>query len=134
MGLIITGVLIIVFISVLSNNLRKVRPKISARTPQALTLPAQEVKAIKEEAVKKESTWGRDPFTLQEVSSTGIDTIQGLRLMGVTIGERTKSKAIINNEIVSIGSKIGEFKVLSISQDKVVVSDGEKSFELKMSQ
>lgn len=143
--LIITAVLVVAFIFILSKSLKRTGPK-KATTAQAIpakALPTQQPGFIfgtkKEIEAKdildvKEQPWGRDPFVLQEVAQGDIDSIEGLKLMGITAGEKAKPMAIINNEIVAVGSAIGKFKVLGISKDKVIVSDGEKDYELKISQ
>ena len=143
--LIIIAGLVIVFIFLLSNSLKKTRPKMvpPSQPISAKALPAQQSvfilgakKGIETKDILdvKETPWGRDPFILEEVAEGDIDNIANLRLMGVTAGEKAKAMAIINNEIVTVGSAIGKFKVLNILKDVVIVSDGEKDYELKISQ
>lgn len=157
--LIITGILVIIFIFAVSNIIRKARPKMTkssqpssgsvspagppdrssiiSRAGQTGSLFKPKVKELIEEkeGIKEEREWGRDPFNLHEADqSGGIDSITSLKLMGITVGEKTKSMAIINNEIVSIGSKIGKFTVLKIAPGKVIVTDGQTNYELKISQ
>ncbi|MBI5144441.1 MAG: hypothetical protein HZA30_05180 [Candidatus Omnitrophica bacterium] len=142
--LIVTAVSVLIFIFMLSNSLKRKGPRVEPSAPQT---PAETSIARQPEfifGVKKEMEtkdiidpkrpWGRDPFILQEIAQGSLDDISNLKLMGITAGEKARPMAIINNEIVSAGSEIGKFKVLKISKDRVIVSDGEKDYELKISQ
>ncbi len=84
----------------------------------------------------KDIAWGRDPFVLHEgAMDEGMIEIKKLNLMGITLDNRTKShKAIINDEILTIGSDIGRFKIVDIKRDSVVLSDGENEYQLKISE
>ncbi|MDD5422441.1 MAG: hypothetical protein PHT32_03345, partial [Candidatus Omnitrophica bacterium] len=76
--------------------------------------------------------WGRDPFMLEDSSSGDLSKVSSLKLMGITSSKDSPHKAIINNIIVSVGSTIGKFRVLDISNDTVLVSDGKETFSLKI--
>ncbi len=138
--LLIAGILIIVFTFILINSFKKVKSKHMFIKSQvsAKALPAQELKPLfmtKKPEVKKEEReigWGRDPFTLQETSIDRVDTIANLKLMGITIDKTAKSMAIINNELLSVGDKIGKFRVIKISKGSVIVTDEKENFELKL--
>ena len=56
--------------------------------------------------------------------------VSGLTLVGITEGVGIMPSAIINDEIVKEGSKIGRFTVLSIKKDRVTVTDGKDKIEL----
>lgn len=74
--------------------------------------------------VSKNIKLQRDPFALS--FSRG-----GLRLMGI-LWDQTHPRAIINNIVVEPGQTIEATKIVQISKDKVVLSDGQDTFELKM--
>lgn len=135
--------LAVVFIVILTNSFMRAKrkaPSIKKRASaeSAPALKAESLFRMKREKVEKEIVeksllgWGRDPFILQASGQGDEGTVIGLKLMGITVAEKAKSMAIINDKIVSVDSKIGKFTVLKISPDKVIVSDGEKSYELKM--
>jgi hypothetical protein len=75
--------------------------------------------------------WGRDPFVLHEVA-VKVDSVENLRLMGITSGGNKKPMAVINNELVPVGAKIGKFEVIEISKKGVAVTDGKKIYTLKL--
>lgn len=150
--LVITGVLIVIFIIVLTNSIMKIRGKIPpapkpklvdevseppALTTRKETLSVKTEQFISKETLKKdirqktEPSWGRDPFVREETVISQDSGVSSLKLMGITTGG-SKSMAIINNEIVNVGSKVGKFTVLKIVKDRVVLTDGEKNFELML--
>lgn len=143
----ITAALALVFVFVLTNSLKRREKKAPSPGPQvpagaqaaqrsAFIFDAKKETETKENADAKLKPWGRDPFVLQEVSQQeeGVDDLSNLKLMGITTGKKTKYMAVINEEMVSAGSTVGGFKVLSVSKDSVIVNDGEESYELKISQ
>lgn len=90
-------------------------------------------KAILTQRVTKRTnyaSWGRNPFTLQKTSSKAF---KSLILDGI-MWDKEKSLAIINDEIVKIGERIGDNIVVEIKQDSVILNDGTKDFELKLGQ
>lgn len=75
------------------------------------------------------TSWGRNPFSLYRGPAT---TISGLALSGVLWDENAPT-AIVNEEIVGIGDKIGIYTVVDIQKDKVILTDGTKNYELNLS-
>lgn len=70
----------------------------------------------------------RNPFTTAPVSqSQGA----GLQLSGIIYDEKGLY-ALINDQIVHLGDKIGEYAVIGITQGKVILNDGAKNIELKI--
>ncbi len=128
----------IILAALVVQNIGKVVSGHGARTPSAPTIAVAELESIftpkKAEAEKrreaKDLAWGRDPFVLGGGTAEVSDTIASLKLMGITARGTTKAVAIINNEMVHEGTKIGKFTVVKILQKKVVVTDGKESFEL----
>jgi hypothetical protein len=77
--------------------------------------------------------WGRDPFTLSDFSPEEVSPIQDLQLMGITCSSDTSAyKAIINDEIVTVGSKLGAFTVVEISEHIVKVQDKKGTYDLRI--
>ena len=59
--------------------------------------------------------------------------LSSLSLTGI-ISTDNGPAAVINNRIVRIGDKIGTNKVIQIKGDSVVLNDGSKDFELKLTE
>lgn len=73
-------------------------------------------------------SWGRNPFTLQKTSSKAF---KGLILDGIMWSEE-KPMAVINGNIVKIGDTVSQNTVVDIKQEKVILNDGIKDFELQL--
>lgn len=145
--LIATGVLILIFIGVLTNSIIKIKAK--SPRPAASGSPVSSVESMPQEnpqvrpehalspkhtsskdaAKRTDPVWGRDPFVREESVISADAGVSSLKLMGITAGG-SKSMAIINNEIVNTGSRIGKFTVIKIVKDRVVLTDGSENFEL----
>lgn len=74
-------------------------------------------------------SWGGNPFVLQLSSRT----ITKLVLNGI-VWDKVTPRAIISNDIVRIGDKIGNNTVVDIKQDRVILNDGTSNFELRLGQ
>lgn len=136
--IIIAGVLVVVLIALIGNTLlnkpkpqaqvQSVEPDVSAVAPASVP----QVQPMPETKTENKSTdttmWGRDPFVLKEIGAPG--TVISLRVMGITLSKNKKRMAIINNEMVAVGSKIGQYSVVRILKDRVVVTDGKENFDL----
>ncbi len=140
--LIATAILIVIFILVVSNNFKRTKAKAGygAAEPSAAAVSAPVATYATGASLERanmpeeegEAVWGRDPFVLNEVAPVAVDTVSNLKLNGITTVKGGAPKAFINNDIVSIGSRIGKFTVLKITHNKVIVTDGGKNFELEM--
>ena len=78
----------------------------------------------------------RDPFALAEnPAQTSSDAQKGLsqmKLQGI-VWHTDKPRAIINNKMVKVGSKIGEMKVVGIDKEGVRVQQEGREFVLRLS-
>ena len=80
----------------------------------------------------------RDPFW-DLVTPSGVvmnyDSdvqISDLTLAGIISGKNGENLAIINNTIVKVDDKIGPFVVDRIEQDRVLLTNGQQNFVLKI--
>lgn len=55
-----------------------------------------------------------------------------LNLEGIMVGADGRSLAIINGKVLKENERIGQFSVLSISKDSVIISKEDQKFELKL--
>lgn len=72
------------------------------------------------------SSWGRDPFVLRNTASGA-----GLMLGGI-MWDKENPMAIINGRIVKTGDNVGGNIVVDIRQDSVILNDGGKDVELRI--
>lgn len=99
---------------------------------QAKTLPKGAFAPAASQAGQARRTeykdYKRNPFTTAAVSqSQGA----GLQLGGIMYDEH-EVYALINDQIVHIGDKIGAHTVVDITKAKVILKDGVKEIELKL--
>ena len=73
----------------------------------------------------------RDPFSSGPIMMLGISKFEGLNLMGILWDEESP-KVIINDEILGIGDDIDGNTIVDIRQNKVILNDGSKDFELRL--
>jgi hypothetical protein len=79
-------------------------------------------------ARSKFDSWRRGPFVPK-----GSTVASSLALNGI-VWDKSKPKAMIGDMIVGRGDKIGPNTVVDIMKDRVVLNDGTRDFELKLSQ
>ena len=76
------------------------------------------------------SSWRRRPFIPE---GSGIATSSRFALSGI-IGTGKNAKAMIGDVIVGRGDKVGENTVMEVRQDRVILNDGSRDFELRLEQ
>ena len=105
---------------------KKLTPKESAIYRDARTEPEKMISPMKRHAKKTKFTkWARDPFLLKGTASSASG------LTGIIWDEKSP-KALIDDDIVGIGDKWGGNTVIDIKQDRVILNDGTKDFELRL--
>lgn len=137
----ITGVLLVVLLFFLSHG-RK--PKKTAGAPlnkNVSTSPAIEVqktsgsefyKKLEEETKSMELK--RDPFTFTFARSqpdSSAASARELRLSGI-VWDHDNPSVIINNKIVAVGQEVDGNKVVDIKENRVILNDGTRNFELRI--
>ena len=76
----------------------------------------------------------RDPFFKQIIDPANKSSLSSdLSLSGI-VWDQDNATAIINNTIVKIGSEIAGNTVINIKEDRVILNDGVRNFELKIDQ
>ena len=74
--------------------------------------------------------WGRDPFSASKISREYQRA--DLELKGISFGADKSGFAFINNEIVKSGDKVGDYEVVAIEKDKILLKRGDMSFYLAL--
>lgn len=107
------------------------RPSGEAVSNQDMVVSARRIVPTKRKAAKTEfNSWGRNPFTLEKAPA---EAGGGLALNGILWDDK-KPLAIINNDVIGIGGKVGENTIVDIKKDSVILKDGSGNFELRLSQ
>lgn len=128
----ITGIGIIILIYMVANN---------ASRPKHITKPASEVApnttlelsmaASLKASLGDKVKWGRDPFLL-DASKAKERGMEDLTLSGIVAGEQIPY-AVINNEVVKLGDKVGVMTVIEINEDNVVLDENGQRHILELS-
>ena len=137
----IIGVSILVLLFLVINGVRKPRQGRSYKGEPSLKKDAS--LAVKPEDKDKEIfrmldeetknlELKRDPFSSGVMISSDL-SISGLYVDGI-LWDKEKPLAIISGNIVKRGDKIGEYIVVDIKQDGVIINDGNNDFELSVGQ
>lgn len=127
---IILGILIAVSIFVWARGLGvgfkfKVKPVAAREGAPPISLDIHK----RQKARTAYEAWGRSPFMVTTgPASLGIE----LKLGGITYDPTTGKCCLINDKLVHVGEIIGDYRVIRINQDKVIVSDGAKDYELRL--
>lgn len=88
-----------------------------------LTVPARTARRTSAD------TWGKNPMVVKETFSG--ETISGFTLSGI-LWDKTKPTAIVNDQIVEKGSRLGDFVVIDIQKDRVSLDDGQDKIDLRL--
>mgnify|MGYP001563409826 CR=1 FL=1 len=126
--LILLGLLVIISFFVWGRNLMLAsKKKIKSISQHFKNAQATDMRKAKP-ARTQVKDWGRNPFTAFNGSEANTS---GLQLVGI-IYDAKERFALINDQIVHAGDIIGSYKVIQISEGRVIVNDGKKDIELKL--
>lgn len=135
--LVIASILIIILIGIIIIPQMKPREKAEVKPmpflkevpkiENALPKPAVDVKRIKSREERMKLPWGRDIFSTDLEKEYQISELQ---LKGISLGKDKTSFAFINDEIVKVGDRIGDYQVIEIEQKRVLIRKGNQSFYL----
>lgn len=78
-------------------------------------------------AETRDRGFGRDPFSKQPIVTS--DSSQALHLSGI-LWDEANPTAVINDEIVAVGSEIEGRRVTEITKNRVILEDGAQYIEL----
>ncbi|HRZ14937.1 MAG TPA: hypothetical protein P5110_05430 [Candidatus Omnitrophota bacterium] len=135
------GVLILALIlpGSLKKSLRGGRPPAPAAVSEPLavdTAPAAPFftdaapgseQIIGEQLKRIEMPWSRDPFT---VTYDARDGLREFQLKGISFGTDKSGFAYINEQIVKKGDLLGDYEVVEIEKNRVLLKRGQQSFYL----
>ncbi|MBU0503811.1 MAG: hypothetical protein ABH882_01030 [Candidatus Omnitrophota bacterium] len=142
--LIVMGVLVLVLIFAVLNSFKKkpVKNKSSAFKPPVESAVdkkslspgvgiSMDNKGLILQKQRMDLDWGRDPF------NTAVDKefqLADLRLKGISFSRDKQGYAFINNEIVKKGDRVGNYEVVEVEKDKVLLRKAGQSFYLAFPQ
>ncbi|MBN2453476.1 MAG: hypothetical protein JXB40_04365 [Candidatus Omnitrophica bacterium] len=75
----------------------------------------------------------RDPFMPPDTMAEITDVNSQISLTGI-ITSHNENKALINDQILPVGSRIGKFRIKEILKDTVIITDGKEEIKLEVKQ
>ena len=154
--LIITGILVCVLILAVANAAKRLREAKRLRIKHKVTVieggKVSEKRAfegfddtglfeekelvteglyVRLENETKDLSLKRDPFFSSLITSSASMTISDVTLSGI-LWDATAPLAMLDENPVSIGGKVGQYTVIDIQKDRVILTDGEKNYELRL--
>ncbi len=96
------------------------------------------IQAQEEKVFSYDSKGKRDPlmplvsaegYIISTISTEGV---KDFRLEGIVCTEGQDNYAVINSSVFRKGDSVGEYKVITIEKEKVVLSDGKEDIVLKL--
>lgn len=139
--LIMVGVLLIVLIFAVMSSMKKkpantaefkagpsagIAPKLQAPAGP-VAAPKPEEKKLNAQLERAKGAWSRDPFVAPSEKEYQMGTLQ---LKGISFDKTKGGFAFINNDIVKKGDTIGEYEVVDIEKNRVLLKKGNQSFYL----
>lgn len=148
--IIITGILITVLMFIILGNIKGAKKKASPvsgaqaqkETPAQRLPPAQVAEPVKAaEDISDQKTlelqkeraklaWGRNPFSIPKASKEFQKA--NLVLKGISLGKDKKAFAFINEDIVKKGDTLGNYEVLEIEKNKVLLQKDSQAFYITL--
>ncbi len=136
--IVLTFLLSIIFVLVIANSIRIAKRRFSATavvSTATVSQPAVQIgKGIPQrpEGKLEELPWGRCPFSGKAYASSG-KPILDLKLTGIIWDEKIP-QALINNKIVKAGDILGNYVVIKIDRNSVILNNGAEEIELRLGQ
>ena len=135
----VTAILALIFILAFSRSIKTVKNKLKTNYPSATQTitpaPAANVNsgAIVDNRNKDERLeWVRCPFSGKVYPSAEGKSVT-FKLAGI-IWDEKNPQALINNSIVGQGENIGNYRVVKIEPEAVILNDGQKDIQLSIGQ
>ncbi|HBO96908.1 MAG TPA: hypothetical protein DE315_00390 [Candidatus Omnitrophica bacterium] len=125
----ITGVLVIILLLFLARAFEKKKRPLPVKAKEVAAdqkVKEPDLYTRLEQEIKK-MDFKRDPFSRQSLSD--LEESQDLHLSGI-LWDEVNPTAIINDEIVAVGSRIQGGRVVDIRKDKVILEEGDYHIEL----
>ena len=97
-----------------------------AAAPSVFSQPAANVNQAKVHP-KEDAEWLRDPFSGKVYSKN----LEHVVLSGI-MWDAKGPLAMINNSVTKVGDEVGQYTVLEIKQNSVILTDGSKDLELRL--
>lgn len=126
----VTGIGIVILIFLVISHMSKPGASKGVSKNEAYHTSESAMIAVSEPESWDELSWGRDPFLL-DTSNTKEHGMEDLTLNGI-MPDKQNPYAIINNEVVKLGDKVGGMTVIEINEKNVVLDENGQRHTLEL--
>ena len=128
--LIVTGIGVVILIFLVTSHMSKSGGSKGVSKNEAYLASESTMIAVSEPESWDKLGWGRDPFLL-DASNTKEQGTEDLALSGI-MPDKQNPCAIINNEVVKLGDKVGGMTVIEINESNVVLDENGQRHTLEL--
>ncbi len=142
--IVITSIAVIFLIFLIFSQIKKRKKPKEEKVPSAIekvkiakhirgekkTSPKSDEELLALQRERANLPWGRDPFFFSNVKK--VFKGSALMLKGISLGKDGKGYVFINNDIYTVGDKVGDYTIMEIERDRILLRKGNNSFYLSM--
>ena len=126
----VTGIGVVILIFLVTSHMSKSGASKGVSKNEAYKTSESAMMTVSEPESWDKLRWGRDPFLL-DASNAKEQGMEDLTLNGI-MPDKQNPYAIINNEVVKLGDKVGEMTVIEINENNVVLDENGKRHTLEL--
>ena len=126
----ITGIGVVILIFLVTSHMSKTGGSKGVSKNEAYHTSESAMTIVSETESWDKLRWGRDPFLLDTANIQEQGT-EDLALNGI-IPDKQNPYAIINNEVVKLGDKVGGMTVIEINENNVVLDENGQRHTLEL--
>ena len=126
----VTGIGVIILIFLVTSHMSKSGGSKGVSKNEAYHTSESAMTIVSEPESWDKLRWGRDPF-LPDTSNTKEQGMEDLALNGI-MPDKQNPYAIINNEVVKLGDKVGGMTVIEINENNVVLDENGQRHTLEL--
>ena len=126
----VTGIGVVILIFLVTSHMSKSGGSKGVLKSEAYHTSESAMTIVSEPESWDKLRWGRDPFLL-DTSDTKEQGMEDLALSGI-MPDKQNPYAIINNEVVKLGDKVGGMTVIEINENDVVLDENGQRHTLEL--
>ena len=126
----VTGIGVVILIFLVASHMSKPGAGKGASKNEVYHTSESAMTIVPEPESWDKLRWGRDPF-LPDTSNTKEQGMEDLALNGI-MPDKQNPYAIINNEVVKLGDKVGGMTVIEINENNVVLDENGQRHTLEL--
>ncbi|PIP68653.1 MAG: hypothetical protein CO035_05090 [Candidatus Omnitrophica bacterium CG_4_9_14_0_2_um_filter_42_8] len=128
----VTGISVVILIFLVTSHMSKPGSGKGVSKNEAYHTSESAMTIVSEPESWDKLRWGRDPFLLDaSTNSIQEQDVEDLALNGI-MSDKQNPYAIINNDVVKLGDKVGGMTVIEINENNVVLDENGERHTLEL--